>query len=122
VNRTLLASCLFSLAAFAGCAHNELGPPGTELTTAGTIVSYTTDEAGDWNGFWLNTGTRIHFPPYAGSHARAVAVKGQFVNVEGVIRRRLDGDVLEAWDIFNLNNGRKLNVTGLLPPTHRTSP
>lgn len=90
-------------------------------TAVGEITGYTTAPRGEMDGFTLDSGTTVHFPPHAASQLRPLLEKGQKVSVIGMVRAGPQGEVLEASEVKNLESGKSVDIASIAPPQSQFS-
>lgn len=122
--RSILVSSLLLLPVIGGCAATwSTTPSSTTRTTSaseekrevtGRIASYTTTPKGDMDGFILDTGNKVHFPPNTGSALLPYVQKDQEVKVIGKLVDRPDGKVIEASSITNVAKRETINVASIM--------
>ena len=87
------------------------------VTVTGTITRFSVAPLGEMNGFKLDNGTTVHFPPHTGSKLVALLKKGEKVSVSGMVRAGVKGQPeIEASQIRNLGSGKSVNVAAIAPP------
>ena len=82
---------------------------------SGRVADYTTAARGEMDGVVLEDGTRVHFPPHAGSAVLPLVQRRQIVRVVGVDSYGPDGKRIEALSITG-RDGRRVDVVALTPP------
>jgi hypothetical protein len=123
----LLAYFSMLFAAWAAQGATETPPAhtdtGTSSTVSGEISGYTTSPRGELDGFTLDTGATVHFPPHTGAQLKPLLKSGQSVVVTGTIQEGPSGRVVEAGSVKNLNNGQSVNVAAIpAPPREPPTP
>jgi len=109
------------------CASTSPLPPSapavdqarTEAASAhvtGKVTGYTTAPQGEMDGFTLDSGTTVHFPPHTGAQLKPLLEKGQEVTVIGIPQAGPQGKVLEAATVKNLASGKSVNVASIPTP------
>ena len=101
----------------------------------GRICRLLHNSADEVNGFALDSGVDVHFPPDGANHVLAIATAGSLVEVHARQRGNLAGDVrMDAIFISNLDSKRSSSLyppttpcrlevsTGVAPPPHTTVP
>lgn len=83
-------------------------------TISGTVKTLSKNDRGDVDGFTLDEGTSVHFPPHLSEDVLGLAGRGHRVTVTGRDKKRPDGEVVfEARSIER--GGRTVNIE---PPAH----
>lgn len=82
---------------------------------SGRVADYTTASRGEMDGVVLEDGTRVHFPPHAGSALLPIVQRGQIIRVVGVDTYGPEGKHIEALTITG-RDGRAVDVVALAPP------
>jgi hypothetical protein len=90
--------------------------PAQSSSTSGKITAYTAGSHGELDGFILDSGTTVHFPPHAGYKVKPLLQKGQALAVDGTIQKGPAGQVLEASHIKNLSNGQSVDIALIAAP------
>ncbi len=112
---TLLSILVFGLSGIATAATPA--EPPTPSSASGKMTAYTAGTHGELDGFILDNGTTVHFPPIAGFKVRPILRMGQSLSVEGTIQPGPSGkNVLEAKNIKNTTTGKSVDVATILPP------
>jgi hypothetical protein len=110
---------LAGVAVALGCAENKASTPapaaqaavGPASTVTGTILNYTRTPSGEVDGFTLDSGQRVHFPP-----ALSAKVSEQFppnMPVQVIGQRQTDPDgrqVIEADQLTNPSTHATLDI------------
>jgi hypothetical protein len=86
--------------------------PATE-TVSGTVTSFTRAPGGEVDGFVLDDGTTVHYPPYFGKKVTGFVKDKARVRVTGMMIRgsgRTPSNLLEADSITNVTSGQTLLI------------
>ena len=102
-----------------------IGTPAT-LTTTGVVRSYTRAPTGEVDGFELDDGTTVHYPPSLQPAVGAAIMKNNRVRVTGLAGPGLGtgakpGKLIEAQTITNLTTNQTLEVERLLMDAPRAA-
>lgn len=85
-------------------------------TVRGEVSAYTYEPTGAADGFVLDSGETVHFPPSAATAVSSIASQGGVVEVTGFPRRTSRGEaVLEAAIVSNPRTQQSVNVGALAP-------
>ena len=68
------------------------------------------------DGFTLDSGDVVHFPPHAAAQVRPMLKRGQEVKVVGTRVPGPSGEVLEASAIKNLTSGKSVELAAVAHP------
>src|SRR5439155_435302 len=92
-------------------------PQSGSVDAAGAVRSFTYAPLGEVDGFVLDNGTIVHYPPHLGPQVGAMIALGNQVRVSGWMTTGPMGDPrLEAQTITNITTNTALNVAAVLPP------
>jgi hypothetical protein len=104
----ILSVLFFGLSGF---AKADTPPAQSTLSSSsGKLTAYTAGQHGELDGFILDNGTTVHFPPHTGYRVRPLLRMGQSIAVEGATQPGPTGkQVLEASSIKNTTTGKSVN-------------
>jgi hypothetical protein len=110
---------LAGVAAALGCAENTASAPAPAAQAAvspassvtGTIQNYTRTPSGDVDGFTLDSGQRVHFPPDLSAKVSEQFPPNMPVHVTGRLQTDPDGrQVIEADQLTNPTTHATLDI------------
>lgn len=102
-----------------GAARGPFADAPPVATTQGTVARFLTNPDGDVDGFMIDDGTLVRFPPHMSSQLTSAVRKGDSVQVSGT---RDEGGNFTAQRITDTQSGRQLIDTPPLPGTRPLPP
>lgn len=120
----LAASLAMPVAAGAKKKPPPPPPPAAETrTVTGTIVAYHTAPRGEVDGFVLDNGVEVKFPPHESDRVRSVAGTGDTIRATGDYKVTPRGDEhLQATQITNTASSASVTIERPTPPSGGPKP